>query len=154
MTQEQKALLTYIHYTLEMNVNDKSKTYEYSIEEAEKVTTLEVNREQHLEEIMRWALQELEKHFELIPEPEDVTTEDKVKQLLEFRKQFTPREWQEINHIIDSQFKKKAAELQLDDHDIQEINEIIKRQNFVYPKIDNTKSKSLMNIANHDLKDI
>ena len=25
MTQEQKALLTYIHYTLEMNVNDKSK---------------------------------------------------------------------------------------------------------------------------------
>lgn len=128
MTQEQKELLTYIHYTLEMNVNDKSKTYEHSIEEAEKVTTLEVNREQHLEEIMRWALQELEKHFELIPEPEDVTTEDKVKQLLEFRKQFTPRKWQEINHIIDSQFKKKAAELQLDDHDIQVINEIIKRQ--------------------------
>lgn len=156
MTQEQKELLTYIHYTLEMNVNDKSKTYEYSIEEAEKVTTLEVNREEHLEEIMRWALQELEKHFELIPEPEaeDETTEDKVKQLLEFRKQFTPREWQEINHIIDSQFKKKAAKLQLDDHDIQEINEIIKRQKIVYPKIDNTKSKSLMDIANHDLKDV
>lgn len=80
--------------------------------------------------------------------------EDKVKQLLEFRKQFTPREWQEINHIIDSQFKKKATELQLDDHDIQEINEIIKRQNFVYPKIDNTQSKKLMDIAKHDLKDI
>lgn len=154
MTQEQKELLTYIHYTLEMNVNDKSKTYEHSIEEAEKVTTLEVDREEHLEEIMRWALQELEKHFELIPEPEDVTTEDKVKQLLEFRKQFTPSEWQEINHIIDSQFKKKAAELQLDDHDIQEINKIIKRQKIVYPKIDNTQSKTLMNIANHDLKDI
>lgn len=154
MTQEQKELLTYIHYILEMNINDKSKTYEHSIEEARKVTTLEVNREQHLEEIMRWALQELEKHFELIPEPEDVTTEDKVKQLLEFRKQFTPRKWQEINHIIDSQFKKKAAELQLDDHDIQEINEIIKRQKIVYPKIDNTESKKLMDIANHDLKDI
>lgn len=53
-----------------MNVNDKSKTYEHSIEEAGKVTTLEVNREEHLEEIIRWALQELEKHFELIPEPE------------------------------------------------------------------------------------
>lgn len=130
MTKEQKELLTYIHYTLEMNVNDKSKTYEHSIEEAEKVTTLEVDREQHLEEIMRWALQELEKHFELIPEPKvgEETTEDKVKQLLEFRKQFTPSEWQEINHIIDSQFRKKAAELQLDDHDIQVINEIIKRQ--------------------------
>lgn len=130
MTKEQKELLTYIHYTLEMNVNDKSKTYEYSIEEAGKVTTLEVNREEHLEEIIRWALQELEKHFELIPEPKvgEETTEDKVKQLLEFRKQFTPSEWQEINHIIDSQFRKKAAELQLDDHDIQVINEIIKRQ--------------------------
>ena len=69
MTQEQKELLTYIHYILEMNINDKSKTYEHSIEEAGKVTTLEMNREEHLEEIMRWALQELEKHFELIPEP-------------------------------------------------------------------------------------
>lgn len=81
MTQEQKALLTYIHYTLEMNVNDKSKTYEYSIEEAEKVTTLEVDREEHLEEIMRWALQELEKHFELIPEP-------KIDQCQQSNKQF------------------------------------------------------------------
>ncbi|MEX3459263.1 type II toxin-antitoxin system antitoxin TscA [Staphylococcus hominis] len=69
MTQEQKELLTYIHYTLEMNVNDKSKTYEHSIEEDGKVTTLEVDREQHLEEIMRWASQELEKQFKLIPEP-------------------------------------------------------------------------------------
>lgn len=38
-----------------------------------------------------------------------------IKQFLEFRKQFTQSQWQELNHIIDSQFKKKAAELQLDD---------------------------------------
>lgn len=35
-----------------------------------------------------------------------------------------------------------------------EKNTRFKLRNFVYPKIDNTKSKSLMNIANHDLKDI
>ena len=35
-----------------------------------------------------------------------------------------------------------------------EKNTRFKLKNFVYPKIDNTKSKSLMNIANHDLKDI
>lgn len=35
-----------------------------------------------------------------------------------------------------------------------EENTRFKLRNFVYPKIDNTKSKSLMDIANHDLKDI
>lgn len=35
-----------------------------------------------------------------------------------------------------------------------EKNTRFKLRNFVYPKIDNTKSKSLMNIANYDLKDI
>ena len=33
-------------------------------------------------------------------------------------------------------------------------NTRFKLRNFVHPKIDNTKSKSLMDIANHDLKDI
>ena len=35
-----------------------------------------------------------------------------------------------------------------------EKNTRFKLRNFVYPKIDNTQSKKLMNIANHDLKDI
>ena len=35
-----------------------------------------------------------------------------------------------------------------------EKNTRFKLRNFVYPKIDNTQSKTLMNIANHDLKDI
>lgn len=51
--------------------------------------------------------------------------QDTIKQFLEFRKQFTPRQWHEINHIIDSQFKKKAAELQLDDKDVGEIEKAI-----------------------------
>lgn len=70
MTQEQKEILTYIHYILEMDINDKSKSYEHTIEEAGKIETIEVNREEHLEEIMRWAVQQLESHFELVPEPE------------------------------------------------------------------------------------
>ncbi|EGS40314.1 hypothetical protein SEVCU116_1811 [Staphylococcus capitis VCU116] len=35
-----------------------------------------------------------------------------------------------------------------------EKNTRFKLRNFVYPNIDNTQSKTLMNIANHDLKDI
>lgn len=35
-----------------------------------------------------------------------------------------------------------------------EKNTRFKLRNFVYPKIDNTQSKKLMDIANHDLKDI
>ncbi|MEX5651164.1 pathogenicity island protein [Staphylococcus cohnii] len=65
MTQEQKELLTYIHYILEMNINDKSKTYEHSVEEGGIVETFEVNREKHLEEVMYWAAQEIEKHFDV-----------------------------------------------------------------------------------------
>ncbi|PTK30809.1 type II toxin-antitoxin system antitoxin, TscA family [Staphylococcus hominis] len=70
MTQKQKELVTYIHYILEMNINDKSKVYEHTIEEADKIETIEVNREEHLEEVMYWAAQQLENHFELVPEPE------------------------------------------------------------------------------------
>ncbi|MCD9070616.1 hypothetical protein [Staphylococcus chromogenes] len=51
-----------------------------------------------------------------------------VQQFLEFRKQFTPRQWYEINQIIESQFKKKAAELQLDDQDVEVIKKIISQQ--------------------------
>lgn len=35
-----------------------------------------------------------------------------------------------------------------------EENTRFKLRNFVYPKIDNTKSKSLLDIASHDLKGI
>ncbi|WP_353419265.1 hypothetical protein PYH66_13740 (plasmid) [Staphylococcus delphini] len=51
-----------------------------------------------------------------------------IQQFLEFRKQFTPRQWFEINQIIEAQFKKKAAELQLDDQDVEVIKKIISQQ--------------------------
>ena len=47
-----------------MNINDKSKTYEHSVEENGVVETFEINRE-HLEEVMYWAVQEIEKHFDV-----------------------------------------------------------------------------------------
>lgn len=65
MTQKQKELLTYIHYTLEMNINDKSETFEHSVQEGGVIETFEVNREKHLEEVMYWAAQEISKHFEI-----------------------------------------------------------------------------------------
>lgn len=124
MTQEQKELLTYIHYILEMNVNDKSKTYEYSIEEAEKVTTLEVNREEHLEEIIRWALQELEKHFELIPklEAEDETTENnRLEQMLEVIEGMPKYEWDRIVQEINKAYSHKTVKVELDSHSCEVI---------------------------------
>ncbi|HDG8750044.1 TPA: hypothetical protein ACHHD8_002789 [Staphylococcus aureus] len=51
-----------------------------------------------------------------------------IKHFLEFRKQFTPTQWHEINRIIDGQFSKKAAELQLDDQDVEVIKNIITQQ--------------------------
>lgn len=69
MTHEQRELLTYIHYILEMNVNDKTKIHEHSVEEGGVIETFLVNREEHLEEIMKWAIQEIENNFDLIPEP-------------------------------------------------------------------------------------
>ena len=65
MTQKQKELLTYIHYILKKNINDKSETFEHSIEEGGVVKTLGIERERHLEEIMYWAVQGIEKHFEI-----------------------------------------------------------------------------------------
>lgn len=124
MTQEQKALLTYIHYTLEMNVNDKSKTYEYSIEEAGKVTTLEVNREEHLEEIIRWALQELEKHFELIPklEAEDETTENnRLEKILEVIEGMPKYEWDRIVQEVNKAYSHKTVKVELDSHSCEVI---------------------------------
>lgn len=65
MTQEQKEQLTNILYTLQMNVNDKSKWYEHTVEELGIAATFEIDRERHLEEVMRWAAQEIDRQFDL-----------------------------------------------------------------------------------------
>lgn len=51
-----------------------------------------------------------------------------IKMFLEFRSQFSKREWQEINHIIESQLNRKAAELKLDDRDLQKIENVLKQR--------------------------
>ena len=67
MTQEQKEQLTNILYTLQMNINDKSKWYEHTVEELGIAATCEIDRERHLEEVMRWAAQEIERGFDVLP---------------------------------------------------------------------------------------
>ena len=116
-----------------MNVNDKSKTYEHSIEEAGKVTTLEVDREEHLEEIMRWALQELEKHFELIPEPEaeNETTEDnRLEKILEVIEGMPKYEWDRIVQEVNKAYSHKTVKVELDSHSCEVIkNHLVKKDN-------------------------
>ncbi|EOA9456161.1 TPA: pathogenicity island protein [Staphylococcus aureus] len=48
-----------------MEISNTSETYTHKIEEAGKIETIEVSREQRLEEVMKWAAQEIEKHFDL-----------------------------------------------------------------------------------------
>ncbi|EOA8659672.1 TPA: pathogenicity island protein [Staphylococcus aureus] len=48
-----------------MEISNTSETYTHTIEEAGKIETIEVSREQRLEEVMKWAAQEIEKHFDL-----------------------------------------------------------------------------------------
>lgn len=53
--------------------------------------------------------------------------EEKIKQFLEFRKQFTKREWFEINQAVCTLEKQKADQIKLDDSDIQKVIEKILR---------------------------
>lgn len=68
MTHEQRELLTRIHYILEMNVSSNNESYEHSVQENHFNKIFQVDREQHLEEIMKWTIQELENNFELLKE--------------------------------------------------------------------------------------
>ncbi|GEK88920.1 hypothetical protein [Alkalibacterium putridalgicola] len=47
--------------------------------------------------------------------------EEKVKKLLDFQRQFTKREWNDLLVQIEFQYRKKADELQFTDQDIKEI---------------------------------
>ena len=50
---------------------------------------------------------------------------ESIKKYLEFRKQFTKREWYELEHAIAGRLNEKADQLELDDSDIQIISEQI-----------------------------
>lgn len=65
MNLEQNELLTAIAYQLKISAIQNEKSYEHTVYENGKETAYDINREQHLEEIMRWAVQELENNFVL-----------------------------------------------------------------------------------------
>lgn len=53
--------------------------------------------------------------------------EERIKRLLHFRKQFTKREWFELNNAIDARLNEKADQLALDDSDLKIISDRLKR---------------------------
>lgn len=53
--------------------------------------------------------------------------ETTIKEFLEFRSQFTKREWHELNQAIDERLKQKADQLTLDDSDLVVISDKLKR---------------------------
>lgn len=61
--------LALVYYYLRQEAVDDYETYEHAIEKDGKVEMIEISREQHLEEVMQWAAQEIEEHFKLVPEP-------------------------------------------------------------------------------------
>ncbi len=55
--------------------------------------------------------------------------EERIKSFLNFRKQFTKREWSELNLEIDIRLKEKADQLALDDSDLQVISDRLQEKN-------------------------
>ena len=50
-----------------------------------------------------------------------------IKEFLEFRSQFTKREWHEINQAVEARLNEKAGQLTLDDSDLEIISDRLKR---------------------------
>lgn len=65
MNQIQKETLTVLTYQLRNSINDKSESYDHTLYENGQERAYEIDREQHLEIILKWTLQELENNFEL-----------------------------------------------------------------------------------------
>ena len=53
--------------------------------------------------------------------------ETTIKEFLEFRSQFTKREWHELNQAVDDRLRQKADQLRLDDSDLVAISDKLKR---------------------------
>lgn len=53
--------------------------------------------------------------------------ETTIKEFLEFRSQFTKREWHELNQAVDERLQQKADQLTLDDSDLVVISDKLKR---------------------------
>lgn len=71
--------------------------------------------------------------------------EERIKSFLNFRKQFTKREWFELNRVIDARLKEKADQLVLDDSDLQVISDRLQGKNIneIAETIDRFQKNSL-----------
>lgn len=64
MNNEQKEVIKDIYSSLESVVNNKSEVYIHEIKDGKKEWTETVNREQHLQAMIEWILQQIESNFE------------------------------------------------------------------------------------------
>ncbi|ACY10710.1 TPA: hypothetical protein QHD64_002143 [Staphylococcus aureus] len=70
MNNEQKEVIKDIYSSLESVVNNESTEYIHKIKDGKKEWTETVNREQHLQAIIEWTLQQIENNFEFEEENE------------------------------------------------------------------------------------
>lgn len=64
MKQEQKDVIQNIYTTLSMTAGDKATEYEHRFEEGHNEWIEAVTREEHLQAIIEWALQQIENNFD------------------------------------------------------------------------------------------
>ncbi|PTI60679.1 pathogenicity island protein [Staphylococcus warneri] len=70
MKQEQLEVLEHIKYQLKTSIYNHFESYEHTeLKDGQEVVS-EISREKHLELIMKWAVQELEKNFNINEENE------------------------------------------------------------------------------------
>ena len=64
MEQEQKEVIGEIYNTLQKTIEDKSTEYKHTIKDGNTKWTETVNREEHLQALIEWALQQIENNFD------------------------------------------------------------------------------------------
>ena len=65
MEQEQHEVLEHIKYQLKTSIYNQFESYEHTEFKDDQEVVSQINREKHLELIMKWAVQELEKNFNI-----------------------------------------------------------------------------------------
>ncbi|KIX90656.1 membrane protein [Staphylococcus microti] len=68
MNQQQNEVLTDIYCTLEAVIEDKATEYTHKVREGNAEWYETVDREEHLESTMKWAMQQLENNFAIMEE--------------------------------------------------------------------------------------
>ena len=65
MNQEQIDVLEHVKYQLKTSIYNHFESYEHTKFKDGQEVVSQINREKHLELIMKWAVQELEKNFNI-----------------------------------------------------------------------------------------